>query len=571
MSLAQIRPVVEQFVSDKEKDMLVIKGGWGVGKTYFWQNLIRKSSGEGKIGYRYYAYVSLFGINSLEELKNSILASRIESKSVNAEGSIRTVLTNAKQLLKDAENMPLLREWTGGMASTVLFLRMKETLICFDDIERMGDGLDTKDVIGLASLLKDQRNCKIAFILNEGTMLEDEQESFRRHGEKIIDIELEFSPLPEEVFDHIFHKSHPHYDLIKTFCLTLDIKNIRILQRIGRFTEGLLSHLEGSEVKVVENALRSLILYVWSYYDRDGSAIPFDYVLGFNSLAMLMRKHSRDHKESAEEKRWGDILHSYGYTSTDDLDQHIAAFVKKGYLDETSLALELEKKNNLARAQHGEHSLGKAWDLYTGNFDDNEQEFVDELVATFRANMEYLAVRNLQTTVEMLRDLERDDLADSLIREYFDKHADDPDLIKMRHYAFINDIKDSRLVERLQAVWRESAKERTLTEVLRDLSGRNGWGPEDVELLAAHSVDDYYNFFKSERSDSLYFSIRTCLRFGEFDNAGEKEKAIAAKAVEALKRIASESRINRLRVEGIYKIRLDDKPAETEVTDEIES
>jgi hypothetical protein len=564
MSLAQIRPVVVQFVSDKQKDMLVLKGGWGVGKTYFWQDLIRKASGEQKIGHRYYSYVSLFGINSLEELKNSILASRRESKSVNAEGSIRTALTNAKQLLKDAESMPLLREWTGGMASTVLFLRMKETLICFDDIERIGDGLATKDVIGLASLLKDQRNCKIVFILNEGTMLEDVQESFRRHGEKIIDIELEFSPLPEEVFDHIFHRSHPYYDLIKTFCQTLGIKNIRILQRINRFTEGLLSHLEGSEVKVVEGALRSLILYVWSYYDRDGSAIPLEYVLSFNSLAMLMRKHSRDHQESVEEKRWGDLLHLYGYTSTDDFDQHIAAFVKKGYLDEASLAIELEKKNNLARAQQGEHSYGKAWELYTGTFDDNEPEFIDELVTSFRANMEYLAVRNLQTTVEMLRDLERDDLAASLISEYFDKHAGDPDLIKLQHHAFLDEIKDPRLIERLQAAWLASAEKRTLPEVLRDLSGRNGWGTEDVELLAVHSVDDYYTFFKSERSDSLYFCVRTCLRFGEFDNAGDKEKAIAAKAVEALKRIASESRINHLRVEGIYKIALDEKLIETD-------
>ncbi len=61
------------------------------------------------------------------------------------------------------------------------------------------------------------------------------------------------------------------------------------------------------------------------------------------------------------------------------------------------------------------------------------------------------------------------------------------------------------------------------------------------------------------------------MRFGELDNAGEKEKAVAAKAVEVLKRIASESRINRLRDEGIYKIALDDKSAETEVTDKLES
>lgn len=105
MSLAQIRPVVEQFVSDQRNDMLVVKGGWGVGKTRFWQDMIRKAGGEQKIGHRYYSYVSLFGINSLEELKKSILASRIESKSANTEGGISAFLTSAKQLIKGVENL----------------------------------------------------------------------------------------------------------------------------------------------------------------------------------------------------------------------------------------------------------------------------------------------------------------------------------------------------------------------------------------------------------------------------------------------------------------------------------
>jgi hypothetical protein len=570
MSLTQIKPVVERFVSDQRNDMLVIKGGWGVGKTYFWQDVIRKAGGVKKIGHRYYSYVSLFGINSLEELKNSILASRKESKTVSAEGSIRTVLTNAKQLLKDAESMPILREWTGGMASTVLFLRMKETLICFDDIERMSDGLTTKDVIGLATLLKDQRNCKIAFILNERT-LGDEKDSFRLHGEKIFDLELEFSLLPEEAFDYIFPKSHPHYELIKACCLKLGIRNMRILQRINRFAESLLTYLKGSEVPVVEDALRSLVLYVWCYYDRESGGPSLKDVLSFNFVSMYIRKEYLDRPESAEEKKWSALLSSYGYRGTDELDQYIASFVEKGYLDETPFSLELEKKNNLDRAQQGEHSYNKAWDLYTGTFDNNEQEFVDELVTSFRANMQYLVVRNLQTTVEMLQDLERDDLTDALINEYFEKHAGDPDLVKMRHHAFFNEIKDPRIVERLQSVWQESTDKRTLAEVLMDLSGRSGWGTEDVELLAAHGVDDYYNFFKSEKSDSLYFCIRTCLRFGELNNADEKEKMITAMAVEALKRIASESRINRLRVEGIYKISLDDKSEEAKEVDNPES
>jgi tRNA A37 threonylcarbamoyladenosine biosynthesis protein TsaE len=59
MSLAQIRPVVERFISDDRNDLLVIKGGWGVGKTYFWQDVIRGARAEGSVGRAHYSYVSL--------------------------------------------------------------------------------------------------------------------------------------------------------------------------------------------------------------------------------------------------------------------------------------------------------------------------------------------------------------------------------------------------------------------------------------------------------------------------------------------------------------------------------
>jgi hypothetical protein len=174
MSLVQIKPVVDKFVSDENNDMLVIKGGWGVGKTYFWQDTIKKAAGGGNTGRRFYAYVSLFGINSLEELRNSILAAKVDSKDAGAGDGLSAFLSGLKQLAKGVEGVPALREWTGGMAGTALFMTLKDTLVCFDDIERKGDGLATKDLLGLASLLKEQRNCKIAFILNDGGLSEEE-------------------------------------------------------------------------------------------------------------------------------------------------------------------------------------------------------------------------------------------------------------------------------------------------------------------------------------------------------------------------------------------------------------
>jgi hypothetical protein len=59
---------------------------------------------------------------------------------------------------------------TRGMATgiqQISFLSVKNYLICFDDLERKGKHLRLVDVLGLASMLKERRNCKVVLILNE--------------------------------------------------------------------------------------------------------------------------------------------------------------------------------------------------------------------------------------------------------------------------------------------------------------------------------------------------------------------------------------------------------------------
>jgi len=76
-------------------------------------------------------------------------------------------------------------------------------------------------------------------------------------------------------------------------------------------------------------------------------------------------------------------------------------------------------------------------------------------------------------------------------------------------------------------------------------------------VLANTSVDDYYNLFKSEVGRHLSAFVTTCLRFGQFGNASDQQNEIAKRATEALRRIASESEINKRRVK-MYGISLED-------------
>ncbi|MCA6519556.1 MAG: hypothetical protein IM556_13085, partial [Pseudanabaena sp. M110S1SP2A07QC] len=85
-------------------------------------------------------------------------------------------------------------------------------------------------------------------------------------------------------------------------------------------------------------------------------------------------------------------------------------------------------------------------------------------------------------------------------------------------------------------------------QVLERIAGKNGWNENDIVVLASTTTDEYYNLFKSLQGEHIYPYINTCLQFNRFVAPSDQHKEIAEKAIEALKKIAAESEINRLRV-----------------------
>lgn len=559
MSLEQIRARLELFICDTHNDLFLLKGKWGAGKTFFWQRLIEESKKKKSIGRKFYSYVSLFGVNSLEELNNAILVSNVESNASKSKKKLSTLSTSLRSLTTNLEKVPALREYTGGMISTYLHFLLDNTLICFDDIERKGNALDLKDIFGLAAVLKEQRNCKVLFIMNDESLEKDALDQFKLHGEKIIDREISFSIAEEEAFGYIFQPSFSNHDLIKTCCLNLHIINIRILQRIKRFIEDITPYLQGIEEKAIENVLRSLILFVWSYHDKASDPPSLEYILNYSPAKRYIDSQYKNKEISPEEKRWDTIISSYSYFHlSDEVDKCLAEFVKTGYIDEQNFEEELNKKNEHFRAQKGDDSYRKVWDIYRNSFDDNEQEFMDKLMSSFRSNMKILPLSDLQSAVSTLREFERNTQAYTLIDEYFSQRNSEKDIEAMRnmeHTIFIKDLKDEYLLSRLHNVW--TSKEfdtRSLADVLKAIMLKEYPNVKDIRHMDSFSVDDYYNFFKTEKSDELYFYVRKCLDFGEHDDEHGIYKSIANKAKEALLKIASESKINRLRVSRLYQV-----------------
>jgi hypothetical protein len=353
----------------------------------------------------------------------------------------------ASEIKKDfsgLEKIPFLRNYTGGLVGDLAFKTVKDSIVCFDGFERKSKSLDLSEILGLVSLLKEQRNCKIVFISNNEKISGTEKEEFSQHSEKLVDIELKFAPLSEEAFGYIFQNSHPYYDLLKTFCLALEIKNLRTLQRIKRFVEDLQPYLDGAEESVKKEVIRSLTLFVWCYYDKSENVPSLEVVRNFSTASLYIKKQYKKETISKEEERLASLLTNYGYTSGAEIDEPLLSLVEKGYLDAETFSSELEKKNKSAVARKGNDTFSKAWELYNNSFSDNADEFVKELVSQFEKNVEFIELSAVDDSVDVLRELGRDAEANSIADFYVSKHGETfvPIFEETIFYRRIKDLND---------------------------------------------------------------------------------------------------------------------------------
>lgn len=192
MTIEIVASEIQKFLSSPTPEVLCIRGKWGVGKTFSWREFAKKAAQEASISLNKYAYVSLFGINSLDQLKYAIFENSVNARHVGLQPSLETFRENwqpitntlGRKVISHIQHLPVIRDFSGGLAQ-LSFLSVGNQIICIDDLERKGKDLSLNDVLGLVAHLKDEKQCKVALIFNEDE-LEDEKETFDKYEEKML-------------------------------------------------------------------------------------------------------------------------------------------------------------------------------------------------------------------------------------------------------------------------------------------------------------------------------------------------------------------------------------------------
>lgn len=559
MSVEVIKDQIFQFLSSDQPEVMAIKGEWGVGKTFSWKKFLKEANSENKINLERYSYVSLFGINSLEAFKYTIFENVVKREIIGTEASIETFKKNTTSLIESIgrqsvnlfKGAPIVKSFSPAI-ETISFLSLNSTLICIDDLERKGNGLEIKDVLGLVSLLKEQKKCKVVLLLNDG---EEGLEDYEKYREKVIDIELAFAPDPEECAAIAYSEQTPNHSRLRELTTSLGIRNIRILKKIERLVTLSLPLAEGFEPEISDQVLHSLVLFAWSYFcSKSNDEVPPLEFITSKGYALL---GIGDEEVSDQEKKWQTILQAYDYQLTDELDIILAEAVKTGYFIEEEFKEKANTKNQQIVASKSEGSFSNAWRLYHDTFNDNGDEVINELYESFKKNCKYITPTNLNGTVSLFRELGEEDKASEIIGIYIESRKDETELFNMEENNFFGDIKDQEVIDRFNDTYNQSVTTETAKQVLDRIAGKNGWNQSDEVVLANTSVDDYYKLFKTETGRHLSSFVTTCLKFGQFVNASDQQKEVANRAIEALRRIAGESEINKRRVKK-FGVNLED-------------
>ncbi|MUK46405.1 hypothetical protein GNP79_13860 [Aliivibrio fischeri] len=547
MSMALVKEQIKKFLKSENPEVLAIKGRWGVGKTYHWEHSLKTLKDE--MALNSYSYVSLFGLNSLDELKKAVFENKMLKDEIGNKPTVKQYAKKLTGMLEDV-NIPVISNYIDGLGSvfnSVSYLSLNKMIICFDDLERRSEGLSIKDFLGIVSFFKEQKDCKIVILLNEDASgLED----YFIYKEKVIDKQLHFEPTSKECFDAAFEDNDKEVrEHIYDLCMRLDIKNIRVLRKIAQHIREILPLVDTYHTEVRREVIHSMVISSWCYYCHSSNVddIPhFDFAMNkkkSNTFVLNLICNGDEEKVKAKEAEWEEILFNHGYTIHNALNNVIAEGVEQGFIDKARFEPLCVAKDKEYKVREENHLLSFAWDLYHGSFDKNQDQVLFAMEEGLRDAVKNISASQFSDGIKVIRTLSGDSKANSLIDLFILTHQYDPENLNVNNLRTNSfSVEDEIFNKKLQEAYTRKRVDKKPIDVLRSRKGGNTFNDSDVNVLAKLSVDELKYLFKTFNGSEQTPLIQTCLMLARSNTQLMKNTK------QALTDIGKESSLNSCRV-----------------------
>ena len=337
--MQKIINVVKDYLTRETNNALLITGEWGVGKTYFFNNIlskeIEKTSTKENESVKYKPIrVSLSGVTSIDDIERRIVAELYLK--------LNKGLKWGKGIFKLFLSVPKIKEYIPEIPnSDVIGSETDNLVICFDDLERRSKIFPIDSLIGYINNLTENNNLKTIIIANTDKI--KNKKSFNKIKEKLIGREIEYKINIEEVFDTLIQnefQSFSEYTKFlqkeKSFICSFfqDYKNIRTLKFILTRYHDIHSQIEiiAPSIKYIQSNKEVLL--------KDTLLFTISISIGYKEGNITKKsKDEIDNTFKIDMKRIARLLHSHQPVKEKNNEpQTILEIIKSKYYNENNFS-----------------------------------------------------------------------------------------------------------------------------------------------------------------------------------------------------------------------------------------
>lgn len=531
---------VVEFLKHKEKKVLVIKGKWGIGKTFKWNEIANKNFSS--LDFSNYSYVSLFGLDGLQELQSSVF---YNARRIDTDNKSSVVKSNLKKVGKVAKNIPQVTKYVNAM-STIENSLVNKYLICIDDIERKSNKLLMSTLLGYISNLSELNDCKVILIFNDDMLPEDDRIAIDQYREKAIDLELEYSPNPIENIDIEF-RDHRYSKLVFDIFKPEGLNNIRIIRYIKWNLDALSPLLNDSEEAVRCELLSTIAILTYVHHEPSIN-------IRANEIKRVFKPSLK--REDADIKLRSRIS-PLGYNYYEEYEDEIINYIENGWMDESKFCKNIRMLNERQLNKKISSRLKKIWGLYNDNFLSTREEIVVGFEEFLNEHLSSINVNELCHMLEILKEIESD-FDEKIWIEKFIKinlKSDNPSLLRqLKRLAF-----NSKLTELISEQEKTISKDYSIYNVLKSITLHQGYAEEDLEYLGNLSVEEIYKFLVKDDNEDLLVVIRDTVKRFRYCEGNGLYGAFGRNLHQALNDLAKRTKLDRYRVTQFLGVELDEK------------
>jgi hypothetical protein len=538
--LMLVETVISDFLADPFPSVLAISGAWGSGKTHTLRNIVDNYTGATSL--KKYAYVSLFGSQSLTELRAALLAktyffpflktntkSRIQKIREKISPHIATARTAAKEF-------PLSKNIVTGFEAIMSRL-IANTIICFDDIERMSPNIRMEDFMGLVTELKEECNCKIIIIYNE-EQLGTNATAFETCREKVIDKRLAFSISPEDAMKIGLLSTTPLAAIAAPLILKFGTENIRVIKKISTALDLLFPVVKKHPVSIQKQVTIAVVVFAASLYESARGFPSTEEIIKYNF-------YSSRRNEDDSDSFWQDILNSVEYRATDQLDYQVLKVMQNGFIEGTALGQCADSLAADVERRELNTVFTDAWKLYHNRFDVGPDELILKFVTAVETSSRVISVESLNGTVRLTRELGYSAEADSMIETYINAHRDSPQTFSPNNWTLqSNEPVDPIFRQRMENILR-AAPVLSLEDAADIIIENKHSNSEIISACCSATPQQFLELLRTHQGEHLGRLITGIRSAGSTD---EERRHINQTLNEALTVIANQSSINERRV-----------------------